>query len=83
MKLTHGEAYVSRRSSLDFTHDIDKILRSLERLPRRMPRKQALNYYGEKIRKIFKVDEVSRKDFVKVDDYFDYFEAKRIYNGRN
>lgn len=83
MKLTHGEAYVIRRSNLDFTHDIDKILRSLERLPRRMPRKQALNYYGEKIRKYFGVDEIKPKDFLKVEHYFDYHEANRILHGKS
>lgn len=76
--MTHGEAYFHRRRNLDFTHDIDKILRSFERLPSRMPRKQALEYYGYKIRIFFGVEEVKITDFRKVEEYYDYFEAKRI-----
>lgn len=78
MKLTHGEAYVFKRNNLDFKQDIDKIARSLERLPKRMPRKQALEYYGNKIHRFFGVQEVSIKDFRKVEEYFDYFEANRL-----
>lgn len=78
MNLTHGEAYVFKRNNLDFKQDIDKIARQLERLPKRMSRKQALEYYGNKINKFFGVEEVSHRDFRKVEEYFDYFEAKQI-----
>lgn len=78
VKLTHGEAYFERRVNLDFTHDLDKILRNFERLPKRMPRKEALNYYGDKLRKVFGIEEVSTKDFRHIEEWFDYHEAKRI-----
>lgn len=78
--MTHGEAYVYRRNNLDFTHDIDKILRQLERLPKRMTRNDSLKYYGDKLRKYFQVVEVKERDFIKLEHYFDYFEAKRILN---
>lgn len=80
MKRTHGELYYERRVNLDFTHDLDKILRNFERLPKRMPRKEALNYYGAKIRKVFGIEEVSPRDFRHIDEYYDYFSAKRSVN---
>ena len=76
--MTHGEAYVFKRNNLDFKQNIDKIARLLERLPKRMSRNDALNYYGNKLRKVFGVEEVERRDFLKVDHYFDYFEAKKL-----
>lgn len=80
--MTHGEAYVFRRQNIDFTHDLDKILRSFDRLPKKMDRKDSLKYYSDKLRKVFGVDEVSKRDFIKIDDYFDYFEARRLLKGK-
>lgn len=78
LKTTHGEAYYQRRANIDFTHDLDKIFRSLERLPKRMPRKEALRYYGDKLRKVFGIEEVSPRDFRHIEEFFDYYEAQRI-----
>lgn len=78
MKKTHGETYVERRANLDFTHDIDKILRTLEKLPRRMNREDALTYYGNKVKKIFGVEDVTIREFRHVEEYFDYYEALKI-----
>lgn len=77
--MTHGELYYHKRQSIDFKKDISNIARNLERLPKRMKRKEAINYYGQKLRKVFGVEEVSVKDFRHVEDYFDYYEARRIY----
>lgn len=77
-KLTHGEVYFHRRSNIDFTHDIDKIVRGLDKLPKKMPRNEALQYYGDKLRKFFGVNEVSPRDFRSIEEYFDYFEALRM-----
>ncbi|MFA5040055.1 MAG: hypothetical protein WC464_00275 [Bdellovibrionales bacterium] len=78
MKKTHGEAYVERRENLDFTNDIDKILRNFERLPKRMKREDALRYYGGKIKKIFGAEDIAIRDFRHVEEYFDYYEALKI-----
>jgi len=79
--MKHGEAYVHRRSNLDFTHDIDKILRQLERLPKRMNRDDAMTYYKAKLRKVFGITEYKRcayDGFDKPEHYFHYWEAKRM-----
>ena len=45
-------------------------------MPERMSRADALEYYTEKLRKVFGI-EVSPRDFIKSDDYFDYHEMLR------
>lgn len=76
--MTHGEVYVFSRENLDFTHDIDRILRNFERLPKRMKRADALKYYGDKIRNVFRIEEVKSKDFRHIEEFYDYHEALRL-----
>jgi hypothetical protein len=79
-KMTHGEQYYHRRCNIDFREDTDKICQMLgSKLVQKMTRHKALEYYGAKFRKYFGTDEVTLRDFCgNVDDYFGYFEAKRI-----
>ncbi|HEY5630499.1 MAG TPA: hypothetical protein VIR31_00085 [Nitrososphaeraceae archaeon] len=76
--LTHGEKYVYCRSNLDFKDDIGKMIRNLERLPKRMERKKAINYYNAKLRKVFGIEEVEIKDFRRIEEYYDFFDTKRL-----
>lgn len=79
--MTHGEKYVHCRSNLNFKEDLGKMLRNLERLPKPMERTKAINYYNSKLRKVFGVEEVNIKDFRKVEEYYDYFDAIRLLKG--
>lgn len=83
MKKTHGEVYVERKENLDFTHDIDKILRSFDRLPKRMNRDDALAYYGDKVKKIFGVEDITIRDFRHIEEYFEYYEALKMKKESN
>lgn len=82
-KLTHGEMYFKRRNTIDFKQDTKNILSQLERLPKRMSRKDASMYYGDKIKKYFGVDDIKPKDFLKVEHYFNYYEAKRMLSAKS
>jgi len=77
-KLTHGEAYFLRRESIDFSQSLGKIYSNLEKIPPKMPKHKALEYYGAKFRKYFGLEEVQLKDFNCVEDYYGYYEAKRM-----
>lgn len=57
------------------------ICNTIAKLPPKMKRDEAFEYYGKQIRKFFGSDEEIRSHFVKVEDYFDYHEAKRILSG--
>ncbi|MBU1668502.1 hypothetical protein KKC13_08765 [bacterium] len=77
-KLTHGEAYFLRRESLDFSQSLDKIYSYLEKIPPKMTRHKALEYYGAKFKKYFGIEEVQLRDFDSLESYYGYYEAKRM-----
>jgi hypothetical protein len=76
--LTHGEASFLRRESIDFTLNFSQICAKMGNLPKRMSRYEAFEYYGAKFRKYFGLEEIRLKDFDSVEDYYGYFEAKRL-----
>lgn len=76
--MTHGEAYYLKKSTIDFKADISNILRNLDRLPPRMERQKAIEYYSNKLRAYFGVDEVSPRDFRNIDEFYDYHYTMRL-----
>ena len=49
------------------------------RLPKRMSRKDALKYYTQKIRDYFdSISDMRALGFYKAEDYFDYYESKKV-----
>jgi hypothetical protein len=77
-KLTHGEASFIRRENIDFKLNFSQICAKLNNLPKRMSRYKALEYYGAKFRKYFGLEEIRLRDFDSVEDYYGYYEAKRL-----
>jgi len=66
--LTHGEEWFYRKQ-----HSTVKA----RSLPNRMGYAEAIEYYSNKIRNFFD-EQLTVKDFDNVDDYFGFFEAKKI-----
>jgi hypothetical protein len=76
--LTHGEAFVLGREDMDFRQDLKNILNRINNLPKRMNRNDALKYYKAKFKKYFGTDELTPRDFQKIEWYYDYFEMQRL-----
>lgn len=83
--MTYGEAHTIVKCGIEM---IDGKWKSLK-LPKcrsRMSRDEAGKYYTEKINEEFKrlgyrlKSDVDYSDFRTADEYFDYFEALKIYN---
>jgi hypothetical protein len=79
-KLTHGEAFFERKKAFELSETSALNMRAFDTIPPRMSRDKAVEYYTDKLRKVFGVEdkEVTPKDFLKTEHYYDYFEAKRI-----
>jgi hypothetical protein len=74
--LTYGEAVAMYRANMDFRLEPEKIVAGFDKLPPRLKRRDAINYYTHKLSKLFY--EPTTKDFLEVEHYYDYFEALRI-----
>lgn len=55
--MTHGETYVHNRENINFRTDLVQIQKSICKLPPRMPRDEAIRYYGAKIKNYFRSKE--------------------------
>lgn len=71
--MTHGERYMIIKESLDFKSSLENILRRYGAMPKRMSRRDAAAYYSAKIRDYF-----MKNYFDKPEDYFGFFEAKKM-----
>jgi hypothetical protein len=49
-RLTHGEAYVLKKETINFKNELKVINVTLESLPKRMERDEALKYYTTKFK---------------------------------
>ena len=80
--MTYGEAWVEWKLNMNgWDYSFDKCPPMRVHDPR-MNRDDALEYYKRKLRKVFGLDEFDVKDFDSVEDYFDYYEAKKIKDKR-
>lgn len=76
-KLTHGEKFYYLKTNLNLKDDTRQICRRFDCLPKRMDKRQAVEYYGAKLRQYFGTD-VKPRDFRKIEEYYDYYEAQRL-----
>lgn len=77
---TYGEIWVEFINHKDYFKgdDFDK---KPPLCPKRMPRQKAMPYYKTKLRNVWdELYPVKPNDFLKLDDYFDYYQAKRVVN---
>lgn len=79
-KLTHGEAFFERKKAFEQSTTSALNMRAFDTIPPRMGRSKAVKYYTEKLRKVFGIEEkeVTQKDFLKTDHFYDYHETQRI-----
>lgn len=75
--MTHGEKYFYLKENIDFKKPDNDISRSFTNLPKKMKYCVAIQYYSKKIRDYFD-SKLTVKDFSNVDDYYSFWEAKRI-----
>ena len=66
--MTHGEKWFYQKQHFTV---------KARSLPNRMGHAEAIEYYSNKIRNFFD-EQLTVKDFDNVDDYFGFFEAKKI-----
>jgi hypothetical protein len=78
--MTHGEKFQHLKDNIDFRQSEAKIIMPFSSLPQRMPRDKGVKYYKEKVKDFFD-NKLTVKDFNKVEDYFDFFEAKKLLKG--
>ena len=72
--MTHGEEWFYQKQHFTVK---DGYLATSRSLPNRMGHAEAIEYYSNKIRNFFD-EQLTVKDFDNVDDYFGFFEAKKI-----
>lgn len=82
-KLTHGEAWYKAFVDVDMIDGEfvprDKEFKFNGKLPKRMKSKDALKYYTQKIRDYFdSMSDMKSLGFYTAEDYFDYYECKKI-----
>ena len=75
--MTHGEAWFVAKENIEWNNGY---YIEPSGLPNRMSPKDAIKYYKAKIRDYFD-SRLTVKDFDKVEDYFGFFEAKKIKQG--
>ena len=80
--MTHGEAWLKRKLYINSSKCRFDEAEKEQPLPKRMNRREASRYYRKKLNTAFAslgfIKEPTVRDFNSVDDYFDYWEAKRI-----
>ena len=80
VKQTHGEAFFQRKKDFEANETSALNMRAFDTIPPRMGRAKAVKYYTDKLRKVFGVEAVNRKDY-ECDEYdYDCFEAERHLN---
>lgn len=78
--LTYGEAWIAYMSHPDYYKNED-FSKSPPACPKRMSFDDAITYYKAKLQNVWdELYPVKTSEFLKVDDYFDYHEAKRVVN---
>ena len=75
--MTHGEAWFVAKENAEWKYGY---YREPSGLPDRMSPKDAIKYYKAKIRDYFD-SKLTVRDFDKAEDYFGFFEAKKIKQG--
>jgi hypothetical protein len=72
--VTHGEEWFYQKQHFII---VDGYLNTSSNLPNRMAYAEAIKYYSNKIRNYFN-EQLTVKDFDRVEDYFCFFEARKI-----
>lgn len=80
-KLTHGEKWYSLKESLFKKNKLYHHSTVDKSIPNRMGYKEALAYYKNKISDYFD-SKLTVSDFDSVEDYYGYFEAKKLLRAR-
>ena len=76
--MTHGEAWFVAKENIKWEHGY---YREPSRLPDRMNPKDAIKYYKAKISDYFD-SKLTVSDFDSVEDYYGYFEAKKLLRAK-
>lgn len=76
--MTHGEKWLIEKENFILNSNQGNYV-GIYRLPPRMGYKEAITYYNKKIRDYFE-QQLTIKQFDKVEDYFGYYEALKIRN---
>lgn len=77
--MTHGEMWFAKLTEQKKTISIGKYCVAISGLPEKMDYQEAIAYYKKKFRDYFE-QQLTVKQFDKVEDYFGYYEAIRIRN---
>lgn len=77
--MTHGELWFAKARAKEVEIDNKGNCVAISGLPNRLGYKEAVAYYKKKFRDYFE-QQLTIKQFDKVEDYFGYYEAIRIRN---
>lgn len=77
--MTHGEKWFAELQKIKANPVDSKYCVAIRGLPARLGYKEAIAYYNKKFRDYFE-QQLTIKQFDKVEDYFGYYEAIKIRN---